>query len=72
LAYLLVREGLAVQQRVLTTTHRVNEAAFLVEIPRHDLLHQLVGIASLLSRGSRKLCFEFGSEKDFHENKGTA
>lgn len=72
LAHLLMREGMAVLQRVLTTTNRINEAALLVEIPGHDLLHQLIGIASLLSRGPRKLCFEFGREKDFHGDKGTA
>src|SRR5580698_2888028 len=72
LAHVLMREVLAVQQRFLATVDRVNEAALLIEIPGHDLLYQLTGIASLLSRGSRKLRFEFGREKNFHGIKGTA
>jgi len=66
-----MREVLAVQQRVLATVHRVDEAAFLVEIPRHGLLYQLAGIAALLSGGSRQLRFEFGCEKHFHIAQST-
>jgi len=66
MAHLLVREKIALQQRVLATVHRVYETAFLVEIPRHNLLHQFARIAALLSGGSRKFRFEFGCEKYFH------
>jgi len=44
-------------QRFLTTFHRFNEAALLVEMSRYDFLYQLVRISALLSRG---LC-EFAS-----------
>ncbi len=66
-----MREVLAVAQRFLATVYRVNEAAFLVEIPCHDLLYQLAGIAALLSGRSRKLGFDFGCEKYFHVAQST-
>lgn len=71
LASLLMRKVIAVQQRFLATVYRIDEAAFLVEIPRDDLLDKFIGIASLLSCGSCKFRFEFGSEKYFHEEQGT-
>jgi hypothetical protein len=40
----------------------LNETAFLVEVLRHDFLHQLVGITALLSGRLRELRFEFGRE----------
>jgi hypothetical protein len=55
-------EVLAALQRFLATVHRFNEAALLVEIPRHDFLNQLVGVAALLSGRSREFRFEFGRE----------
>jgi hypothetical protein len=41
--------------------HRCKEAAFLVEIPRHDFLYQLVGIKALLSGRLGEFRFEFGA-----------
>src|SRR5271157_3958473 len=51
--------------------HRVNEAAFLVEIPRHNLLDQLVGITALLSGRSQHFRFLLGSEMYFHSLQDT-
>ena len=61
-----MREILTALQGFLATVHRFDEAALLVEIPRLDFLHQLVGIGALLSGGLRQFRFEFGREVDFH------
>ena len=66
-----MREELAIQKRLFAPIHRVNEAAFLVEKPRYNLLYQLIGIASLLRGGARKFRFEFRRKKDFHEGQTT-
>ena len=71
LAHLLVREVVAVQQRVFATVHRVDEAAFLVEVPRHDLPYQLIGISALLCGRSCEFRFELGCEKYFHDAQDT-
>ena len=55
-----MREELTTQQCFLATVHRVNEAVLLVEVTRHDLLHQLIRIVSLPSGGLGKFGFEFG------------
>jgi len=61
-----MREIRAALERFLTTPHSVDEAAFLVEIPRHDLLHQLVGVAALLSGGTGQSRFLLGREMYIH------
>jgi hypothetical protein len=38
LAHLLMREELALRQPSFAAVHRFHEGAFLVDIPRHDLL----------------------------------
>jgi hypothetical protein len=62
---------LAVQQRILATVHCVYEAAFLIEIPRHDLQYQLVRFTALLSGRLRQFCFLLGCEMYFHDAQNT-
>jgi hypothetical protein len=62
-----MREVLAAMQGFLATPYRVSEAAFLVEIPRHDLLNQLVGVTALLSGRLRQPRFLPGCEMHFHD-----
>jgi len=65
-------EILAALQCFLATPHRVNEAAFLVEVSRHDLPYQLVGVTALLSGGLRQPGFLLGCEMYFHALQGTS
>lgn len=65
-ADLLMRQILAALQGVLAALHGLGEACFLLEIPRENVLHQLAGIAALLSGGLRELRFEFRREVYFH------
>jgi len=66
-----MREVLAVQQRVLATVHRVYEAAFLIEISRHDLLYQLIRLTALLGGRLREFRFLLGCEMYFHDAQNT-
>jgi hypothetical protein len=67
-----MREVFAVLQRFLTTVHRVDKAALLIEISRYNLPYQVIGISPLLSSGLYKSRFEFGCEYYFHEIESTA
>jgi len=58
---------LAALVRFLATPHRVNEAAFLVEIARQSLPYQLVRVAALLSSRFRQPGFLLGCEMYFHD-----
>jgi len=63
---------LATIKRFLAASHRVNKAAFLVEIARQNLPHQLVWVAALLGCGFRQSGFPLGRELHFHEAQSTA
>jgi hypothetical protein len=65
-------EILAALERFLATSHPVNEAAFLVEVSRHDLPYQLVGVTALLSGGLRQPGLLLGCEMYFHALQGTS
>jgi len=64
-----MRKAFAALQGCFATAHGLNEAAILVEIPGHDLLHQLVGITALLSGRLRELLFYIRGEVYFHASK---
>ena len=49
------------------TLHRFDEAGFLLEMPRHKFLHQLVRVAALVNGGLFDLRFEFRGEVYFHD-----
>jgi hypothetical protein len=51
---------------ILASPHPINKAAFLVEIPRHDLPHQLVWVAALLSGSLYQFRFLLGCEINFY------
>lgn len=60
-------QRLAALERFLAKPHRVNKAAFLVEIPGLALQYQLVGIAALPSGRLGQLGFLLRCEMYFHE-----
>jgi len=66
LTHLLMGKIFVPLQRCLATANRFDESALLIEVLRHDFLNQLVGIATLQSRGMHKLLFNLGGEVHFH------
>jgi Fe2+ transport system protein FeoA len=63
---LLMREIIAVFQRLLAAIDSLNETAFIVEILSHNFLDELIRIAAPLSGRLLELGFNFGCEVDFH------
>ena len=60
-------EILATLLGLLAALHGFNETAFLVEIPRDNLLYQLVRVTALLTGALLELRFNLDGEVDFHD-----
>ena len=71
LAHLLMREIFTAFKRILAPLHGFRKAVFFVEVTRHNLLHKLIGLASLLGRALRQSGFEMGVEMYFHTLQDT-
>ena len=61
-----MREIFTALKRLLTMIDGLDEPAFLVEIMRHKILHELIGIASLPGGRLGELRFKLGSEVNLH------
>jgi len=61
-AQLLMRQILATPQSFFTATHGLDEAALVVELALHHLLHKLIALTSLPGGRLRKFRFDFGCE----------
>ncbi len=47
-----MREMLTTLQRFLAARHSLHEASLFLEVARHDVLYELVGISALLGSGA--------------------
>ena len=66
-----MREIFTTLQSTLAPLHGLGKAVLFVEVICHNILHKLIGLASLLGRSLREPGFEIGVEMYFHALQDT-
>ena len=61
-----MRKVFTALQSILAPLHGFDKAVFFVEVTRHNILHKLMGLTTLLDRSLGEPGFEIGVEMYFH------